>query len=128
MFGCLKILAGSDFLFVEQLIAIVAFLSELDFGSRRSAGILIVRESLEIIGLSLIDIGGFEIRQLLSFFDSGPLAGVQTHNSSFVDRTNNCFTIFRDKNFSGRNDYARDCLWRHDLSLNSAVLCWRRRW
>ena len=57
MFGGLEIFAGSDFLFVEQLIAILIFLSEFEFGLRRSNGILIVRKCFEIVSLGLIDVG-----------------------------------------------------------------------
>ena len=70
--GLLQIFCGRDLFLDEQLGPVVCRLVKFDLRRRGAVGVLEIVECLEIIGFGLVDVGGFEIGELLAFANDLP--------------------------------------------------------
>src|SRR5262245_2373405 len=122
MLGSQKIFSCGNGLLIEHFSAVVIGLGELDLCRRRAMSILEIRERLEIIGLGLIEVGRFEIGQLLAFLYLAALACVKTHEPSFVNGADTRDAVLRNEDFPGGEDRPGDGLWYDGFGLDSMAL------
>src|SRR5258705_7719182 len=101
MLGSLDIFPSRNALLKEHPGTVVRGLGEFNFGQRSAASIFRVGEGFEIVGLSLIDVCRFKVRQLLALLHNAALAGIETHEPAFMYGANVCHAVFRNKNLTG---------------------------